>query len=259
MDRERTSRSPYNTASVNAVKHLLRWFGKGIAENVRKYAIEDLFASLTAIFAAIKGRSWLAGQAVCMANGSCTISGPRLTLLVLSVYLLVAAGIVLAVLLWRSRTTVTQLQAQLRPLPFEAVRVEDQRYHLYWLMKRPPVEWRDVAAPYQVAPEWLAGVIGGPFHAEGCNGRLDEDWSTPGKGAFVKPECPACGLELWRPRREAFETMPKRIKQLDMRWQVLQELQRMSRGGDALTGPVVLHTAQYWKMMTPIARGPAPA
>lgn len=238
---------------MNAVLHQLR----KVVGDLRAWVIGVL---LSAVAVAI--HSWLAEQAVCMVHGSCAITGPRLTVLVLCVYLLVTAGIVLAVLLRRARARETKLQAQVAELtaPFEPIRVEDPLFHLYWLMKRPPREWGDFDAAYRVPPESLAKVIGGPFHAEGCDGRLGEDWSRPGKGQGVKAECSVCNAELLTTK----DSDPLWVKLFDMRWDVLQELQRLNRAGNPLTSTVVLQKPGpgYWRVLSPPgwglpARGPA--
>jgi hypothetical protein len=93
-------------------------------------------------------------------------------------------------------------------------------------MRRPPNEWINWAARYEVSDELVGQVIAGPFHAQGCNGQLREDWSiTPGQRPIVDPVCPVCRVELWNPLA--------RIKLFDLRWQVLQELQRLHRGGQS--------------------------
>jgi hypothetical protein len=247
---------------VDAVKSLLRWFAKGIAEHAREAVIVALLGFGAVATAIDVVRRWLAEQAVCMIQGACTITGPRLTVLVLGVYLVVFASGVLAVMLWRSRATtklvqrqLTEATARLRPPPFEEVPVEDKRYHLRWFIKRPPSEWLDWDAIYNYSPELIANVIGGPLHAEGCNGRLREDWSQQKeKGPAIDPECPVCGVQLWNPLTEDYE--PTRIRLFDTRWGVLQTLQRQCRNGTALTSAVVLDKPEYWKAMTPAARVP---
>jgi hypothetical protein len=242
----------YNIALVDAVIHLLRWFGKGIAEHTRTLVIVALVSAVTVWIVAV--RSWLAGQADCMIHGSCSITGPRLTVLVLVVYVLVLGVGVLAVMLRRLRARATELQqrvaevtARLEPPPFEPVLVEDQRCHLRWSINRPPSEWLEWAAPFQTNQQAVADVIGGPFHSEGCNGRLGQDWSTPARGAFVEPQCPTCDVQLWNPLIVGYEST--RINLVDMRWQVLRELQRLHRNDNPLTSTVVLERPEYWKAM----------
>jgi hypothetical protein len=117
-------------------------------------------------------------------------------------------------------------------------------------MRRPPNAWINWAARYEVSDELVGQVIAGPFHAQGCNGQLREDWSiTPGQRPIVDPVCPVCRVELWNPLA--------RIKLFDLRWQVLQELQRLQRlyrGDNPLTSTVALNKPEYWRSLMPSSR-----